>query len=154
MAKNTMRKTALTTIGYKVDYVNEVILITKEFGRLASIPQNKEFKRLTEIRREFGYKVAYRTVESKPRNTYEDLTIKQMEININEFLKNDADRLSTTLAVFEKAKNFYENKQGGYGKMKGWYVSNFKDEHEKLVSSKKTDSTEESEFEFDEVSGF
>jgi len=137
MAKDTMRRTALTTIGYEVDYGNETIWLTREFGRLASLPENKEFKRLAKVRREYGYKVAYRTNDSKPRETYEDLTIEQMEANIQEFLLNDADAPSDALTEFNRIKESFTGKEGVYGKLKGFYVDNFKENHKAMNAQEK-----------------
>lgn len=134
MAKSISKKTALSTLGYKIDFENETIWVTKEFGRLASIPQNKEFKKLTQLRRNYGYKVAYRKMDSRPRNTYENLTVKQMETNIHKFLLNDAEALSEALKDFSSLKKQYDGKQGGYGKIKKWYLDNFKKDHKKTFS--------------------
>jgi len=132
MGKKTMRQTALQAIGYELDYANETIWITKDFGRKAQLPQSKEYKKLTQMRREYEFGVAYRTVDSKPHDSYEDLTYAQMVINIGKFLHDKPDERKTMLEEMANIKKMYEGERGAYGKVKQWYVGNFKEAHRKL----------------------
>jgi len=116
--------------GYSVQQVEKEIVITKEFGKRASIHNTPEYKTLLKLRQDNpDFSVVYKTVQiKKSKETHKGLTYGRME----EHIRKQPDG-ENNIIEFEKVKAHYSS-NCRYAKVKKWFLSNFKDYNDDYVS--------------------
>jgi len=118
MAKNT-------NTGYRVNHIEEEIVITKAFEQKASVQRTREYKILLQLKKENStYSVVKRTVTvatSSTKVTYKGLDYDRMA----NYIKSLPDS-ENNLIKFEKVKEFFPAK-GRYAKVKKWFLEKYKD---------------------------
>lgn len=106
--------------GYTINYAKNTIVITRDFGKKASVYGSAEYDMLKALRQENPkFTVAYKTVKEKEnKKTHKGLTFDLMELYI-EILHNEY------LSQFEAVKEFASTKNGKYAITKKWFLEKF-----------------------------
>ena len=115
------------TKGYKIDFVNNTLTISKAFEDAAAVPYSEEYKLLQQIRADFPnltiVRKARRTSTTKKRN--KNMTYANMEKYMSVF--QNADKL---LAQFEVVKRQSKLEKSPYQLVLSWFVEQFPDYQE------------------------
>ena len=108
------------TKSYKVNYTDKIILITKEFERLAGIVGNDEYKVLRQLIQDYpDFEIQHNTQKSTGTR-HSGLTFTTMRNFIKE--QDDGD---TVIKEFEKKFKEHEGSKGRYAIVKSWYLEKY-----------------------------
>lgn len=113
--------------GYIINHDDQTITITKDYAKRSSIPGSKEFRELSKLHAAFPeYTIQRRTANiTAEKEKHLGLTVDRMETIIKTMVKDEAEQ-KKALDEFEDAKSFYKDTKGYYGKMKAWFLKNYK----------------------------
>lgn len=119
--------TSKKNAGYSIDHDNQTITITKDYAKRSSVLGSKEFRELSKLHAAFPeYTIQRRTATiSADKEKHNGLTVDRMADYIKALVK-DADEQKKALDEFENVKSFYKDTKGYYGKMKAWFLKNYK----------------------------
>lgn len=119
--------TSKKNVGYSIDHDNQTITITKDYAKRSSVLGSKEFRELSKLHAAFPeYTIQRRTATiSADKEKHNGLTVDRMADYIKALVK-DADEQKKALDEFENVKSFYKDTKGYYGKMKAWFLKNYK----------------------------
>lgn len=122
MTTTTIQTTKRNSTGYKIDRVNEIIILTKEFAKKADIYNSKEYKILKGLQRDTKFDVGQRTV-SPEKDNHAGLSIQYMKQAISEHADKD-----TIMPEFERQQRIFKGHPAFYFNMKSWYLKTFPEE--------------------------
>jgi len=127
---------------YKIDYINEKIIVTKKFLNAAGVYNSPEYKKLKELRAELStFKLEEKTIEKKAgKKTHKNLTFEKMHEHLILRFGKDSD----TVKRYDYLMEFYKTHAGRYAKIKSWYLEQCKDEYadENETSEASAETTE------------
>ena len=122
-----------TNKGYKVDFINGTIIITKAFAAKAGTYGTTEFKELNEVRNAYpDFKIEYKVIKKKKdKVSYDGLSIEKMIAFIQ--MKD-----SEVAAVeFKKYVDLYEGEKGKYPIIKRMFLAKYKEVYNNLSTDEK-----------------
>ncbi|MCL2375613.1 MAG: hypothetical protein FWC82_03735 [Firmicutes bacterium] len=107
--------------GYSINHVEAAIIITKDFGKRASIDGTIEYDTLRRLRDENpAYAVKYRTVMANAdKRTHKGLSFAQMETYIKKLVTG-----KELIDEFKKVKEHYKDTPACYANVKKWFFAN------------------------------
>lgn len=107
---------------YKIDFINNTLVMSKAFEAAASNPNSGEYKLLQQLRADFpGLTIARKTRRaSKKAQPTKNLTYANMQKYMSVF--ENADEL---LAQFEAVKTCSQGQSNHYKYVKEWFVTQF-----------------------------
>ena len=119
--------TSKKNAGYSINHEDQTITITKDYAKRSSVPGSKEFRELTKLHAAFPeYTIQRRTATiTADKEKHNGLTVDRMADYIKALVKDEAEQ-KKALDEFENAKSFYKDTKGYYGKMKAWFLKNYK----------------------------
>jgi len=119
--------TSKKNAGYSINHEDQTIIITKDYAKRSSVPGSKEFRELSKLHAAFPeYTIQRRTATiTADKEKHNGLTVDRMEDYIKALVKDEAEQ-KKALDEFENAKSFYKDTKGYYGKMKAWFLKNYK----------------------------
>lgn len=120
--------TSKKNAGYSINHEDQTITITKDYAKRSSVPGSKEFRELSKLHAAFPeYTIQRRTATiTANKEKHNGLTVDRMEAIITAMVKDKKEQ-KIALDEFKRAKTFYKNTKGYYGKMKAWFLDNYKD---------------------------
>lgn len=112
---------------YKIDYINEKIIVTKKFLKAAGVYNSPEYKKLKELRAELStFKLEEKKIEKKAgKTTHKNLTFEKMHEHLILRFGEESD----TVKRYDYLMEFYKTHAGRYAKIKSWYLEQCKDEY-------------------------
>ena len=119
--------TSKKNAGYSINHEDQTITITKDYAKRSSVPGSKEFRELSKLHAAFPeYTIQRRTATiTANKEKHNGLTVDRMADYIKALVKDEAEQ-KKALDEFENAKSFYKDTKGYYGKMKAWFLKNYK----------------------------
>lgn len=119
--------TSKKNAGYIINHEDQTITITKDYAKRSSVPGSKEFRELTKLHATFPeYTIQRRTATiTADKEKHNGLTVDRMADYIKALVKDEGEQ-KKALDEFENAKSFYKDTKGYYGKMKAWFLKNYK----------------------------
>lgn len=119
--------TSKKNAGYIINHEDQTITITKDYAKRSSVPGSKEFRELTKLHAAFPeYTIQRRTATiTADKEKHNGLTVDRMADYIKALVKDEGEQ-KKALDEFENAKSFYKDTKGYYGKMKAWFLKNYK----------------------------
>jgi len=119
--------TSKKNAGYSINHEDQTITITKDYAKRSSVPGSKEFRELSKLHAAFPeYTIQRRTATiTADKEKHNGLTVDRMADYIKALVKDEAEQ-KKALDEFENAKSFYKDTKGYYGKMKAWFLKNYK----------------------------
>ena len=119
--------TSKKNAGYIINHEDQTITITKDYAKRSSVPGSKEFRELSKLHAAFPeYTIQRRTATiTADKEKHNGLTVDRMADYIKALVKDEAEQ-KKALDEFENAKSFYKDTKGYYGKMKAWFLKNYK----------------------------
>ena len=117
---------------YEINHINATIYMTKKFYKAACTLNTPEYKELIAARRDNPtYKMEVREIKKATnKNTYLNLTIKNMEIFI-ENVENDPRPTNERLAEFARVKAISKAQASPYAYVKTWFLKVYGAEYNK-----------------------
>ena len=121
-----MNKT--TNKGYKVDFTEKTITITKAYAAKAGIYGTIEFNEFNAVRNANpDFRIVYKTIsQNKNKISYEGLSVEKMSAFIQMNFGNDA------AVEFEKYVAVYDGEKGKYPIIKKLFLAKYKDAYNNL----------------------
>lgn len=112
---------------YKIDYINEAIIVSKKFLKAAGVYNSPEYKRLKELRTDNPtFKLEEKKIAKKAgKTTHKNLTFEKMHEHLIVRFGKDSD----TVKRYDYLMEFYKTHTGRYAKIKSWYLEQCKDEY-------------------------
>ena len=119
--------TSKKNAGYIINHEDQTITITKDYAKRSSVPGSKEFRELSKLHAAFPeYTIQRRTATiTADKEKHNGLTVDRMADYIKALVKDEGEQ-KKALDEFENAKSFYKDTKGYYGKMKAWFLKNYK----------------------------
>ena len=118
----------MTTNNYKIDFINNTIILNKKFAKEASRDINSEaYRTIRTLRADYpDFKFVEKTIEKKKgKKTYAKLTFEAMREHI---ILIDGEG-SSVLSKYDYLMDFYKTHAGRYAKIKAWYLEQYKEEY-------------------------
>ena len=111
------------TAKYEINHIDETIIITKKFYKVAGILNSPEYKELMEARRDNPtYKVVLREIKKKAdKKTYRNLTYENMASFISAKETDETVR-KERLAQLATVKELSKVQAGPYAYVKTWFL--------------------------------
>lgn len=118
----------------KIDYVSNTIIVTKVFLEAAATPYSHESATLQKLQTDFpNMRIVARSVSRKHNeNKYKGLTYKFMRNYIKSMDEKNLTKYVETIMHFEK---FTDNKTLVYTQVRDWFVENYPDYKELIIST-------------------
>lgn len=112
---------------YKIDYINEKIIISKKFLKAAGVFNSPEYTLMKELRADHPtFTLEAKEIAKKAgKNAHKNLTFEKMRKHI--ILRDVED--SGRLKRYDYLMEFYKTHSGRYAKIKSWYLEQYKDEY-------------------------
>ena len=127
--------------GYSINFAENTITLTKAFAQRAKNPSTAEFRELAKLHKNFpDFTITMRTaVITADKNVHDGLTIDFMTDYIKNYIKDEK-----AIAEFEAVKAYYKKMNGYYGKVKAWFLKNYKNyqdvDFSKMAEEKKPEA--------------
>ena len=104
---------------YKIDYINEKIIISKKFMKAAGVFNSPEYTLMKELRADYPtFALEAKEITKKAgKNAHKNLTFEKMREHIILRDGEDSDRLKR----YDYLMEFYKTHSGRYAKIKSWY---------------------------------
>ena len=114
--------------GYKIDYTENTIIVTKNFLKRAGVIGSEEYTELVKVRKDFpDFEIVQREINKKEgKKTYGKLTYKVME----QFIMNaeEKNEVASVLAEFKRVQQLSKVKSGPYAYVKTWFLKRYENE--------------------------
>ena len=109
----------------RIDPIQNKIIVSKRFLKAAGMMNSSEYKILQQARLENpGFAVVPREIKKpETKNTYRNLSFKNMELHIRERFGETSQEMKAFLRVVELSKV----QQGPYAYVKSWFLKNYPD---------------------------
>ena len=112
---------------YKIDYINEKIIISKKFLKAAGVFNSPEYTLMKELRADYPtFAFEEKKIDKKAgKVTHKNLTFEKMHEHLVIRFGKDSD----TVKRYDYLMEFYKTHAGRYAKIKSWYLEQCKDEY-------------------------
>ncbi len=112
---------------YEINYVENIITVTKKFLKDAGIIGSDAYTELAQVRRDYpDFPIVQREITKKQgKKSYGKLTYKRMAEHIE---TKEGENAPTVLAEFERVKLLSKLQAGQYAFVKTWFLNRYKDE--------------------------
>lgn len=111
--------------GYRIDYTENTIVVTKNFLKRAGVIGSEEYTELVKVRKDFpDFEIVQREINKKEgKKTYGKLSYKVME----EFIKSteEKDEVTSVLSEFRRVQQLSKVKSGPYAYVKTWFLKRY-----------------------------
>lgn len=133
-----MNNSTTTVKGYVLNLVEGKIVMTKRFEKKAMVYGSDEYTVLTGLRKDFpDFKLEVKEIKKKDnKKSYEGLTIEEMKRFVSTRSKEEKEALERVIKLAN------DKKKSKYGKIKKWFLDNYKDIYVPEIETIKIDNKE------------
>lgn len=116
---------------YNINYIENIIEVTKKFVKAAGVLNSPEYNELLAIRHDNpGFQIVIREIKKKVgKKTYKNLTIEKMRGLIVEWEGKESEAVKR----FDKVKALSKVQAGPYAYVKKWFLDNYTDKLEEYT---------------------
>ena len=134
-----MNNTTTTVKGYVLNLVEGKIVITRRFEKKAMVYGSDEYTILTGLRKDFPeFKIEIKEIKKNDnKKSYEGLTIEEMKRFVSTRSEEEKEALERVIKLAD------DKKKSKYGKIKKWFLDNYKDIYVPEIETIKVKKTTE-----------